>query len=178
MCERVGWFRGGQGSFAEFAVVAAGMAVSTPDEVDDQRAMAVLMQGVTAHYLASDTVPISAGDAVLVHSAAGGFGCMLTQIAKIRGATVLGTVSTDEKAEAAREAGADHTFSYNAFAPGYARSPAATVFAPSSTVSARAPSMAASRPSAFAGRSWSMAPLVALCPPSTSGDSTAEVRST
>jgi NADPH2:quinone reductase len=114
--ERVGWLSGGQGSFADFAVVEAGKAVPLPDDVDDESAVAVLMQGVTAHYLATDTYPIQAGDPVLVHAAAGGVGQMLTQIAKIRGGVVIGTASTEEKAQVARRAGADHVLSYDGFA--------------------------------------------------------------
>jgi NADPH2:quinone reductase len=114
--QRVGWLAGGQGSFAGAAVVAADKAVPVPDEVDDETAAAVLMQGVTAHYLATDTYPIQPGDPVLVHAAAGGVGQLLTQIAKLRGGRVIGTVSTEAKAEAARAAGADETLLYDDFA--------------------------------------------------------------
>jgi NADPH:quinone reductase len=112
----VGWLSGGQGSFADAAVVAADKAVPIPDEVDDETAAAVLMQGVTAHYLATDTYPIQPGDPVLVHAAAGGVGQLLTQIAKLHGGRVIGTVSTEAKAEAARAAGADDTLLYDDFA--------------------------------------------------------------
>jgi NADPH2:quinone reductase len=114
--QRVGWLAGGQGSFAGAAVVAADKAVPVPDEVDDETAAAVLMQGVTAHYLATDTYPIQPGDPVLVHAAAGGVGQLLTQIAKLRGGRVIGTVSTEAKARAARAAGADETLLYDDFA--------------------------------------------------------------
>jgi NADPH2:quinone reductase len=114
--QRVGWFSGGQGTFADAVVVAADRAVPLPDDVDDETAAAVLMQGVTAHYLATDTYPIQPGDPVLVHAAAGGVGQLLTQIAKIRGGRVIGTVSTDAKAEVARAAGADETLLYDDFA--------------------------------------------------------------
>jgi NADPH2:quinone reductase len=114
--QRVGWLSGGQGSFADAAVVAADKAVPVPDEIDDETAAAVLMQGVTAHYLATDTYPIQPGDPVLVHAAAGGVGQLLTQIAKLRGGRVIGTVSTEAKAEAARAAGADETLLYDDFA--------------------------------------------------------------
>ena len=114
--QRVGWFSGGQGSFADAAVVAAAKVVPIPDEVDDETAAAVLMQGVTAHYLAIDTYPIQPGDPVLVHAAAGGVGQLLTQIAKLRGGRVIGTVSTEAKAQAARAAGADDTLLYEDFA--------------------------------------------------------------
>lgn len=114
--QRVGWLTGGQGAFADFAVVEADKAVPVPDDVDDETAAAVLTQGVTAHYLATDTYPIQPGDPVLVHAAAGGVGHLLTQIAKLRGGHVIGTVSTEARAEAARAAGADHTVSYEDFA--------------------------------------------------------------
>ena len=114
--QRVGWLSGGQGSFADAAVVAADKAVPVPDEIDDETAAAVLMQGVTAHYLATDTYPIQPGDPVLVHAAAGGVGQLLTQIAKLRGGRVIGTVSTEAKAGAARAAGADETLLYDDFA--------------------------------------------------------------
>ena len=114
--QRVGWLAGGQGSFADAAVVAADKAVPVPDEVDDETAAAVLMQGVTAHYLATDTYPIQPGDPVLVHAAAGGVGQLLTRIAKLRGGRVIGTVSTEAKAQAARAAGADDTLGYDDFA--------------------------------------------------------------
>jgi NADPH:quinone reductase len=114
--QRVGWFSGGQGSFADAAAVAAAKVVPIPDEVDDETAAAVLMQGVTAHYLAIDTYPIQPGDPVLVHAAAGGVGQLLTQIAKLRGGRVIGTVSAEAKAQAARAAGADDTLLYDDFA--------------------------------------------------------------
>jgi NADPH:quinone reductase len=80
--QRVGWFSGGQGSFADAVVVAADRAVPLPDDVDHETAAAVLMQGVTAHDLATDTYPIQPGDPVVVHAAAGGVGQLLTQIAR------------------------------------------------------------------------------------------------
>jgi NADPH2:quinone reductase len=113
--QRVGWFAGGQGSYADFTVVEARKAVPIPDEVDDETAVAVLLQGVTAHYLAIDTYPIQPGDHVLVHAAAGGVGQLLTQVAKIRGGIVIGTVSTEEKTQAARAAGVDHVVLYDRF---------------------------------------------------------------
>jgi len=113
--QRVGWFSGGQGSYADFTPVVADRAVPIPDGVSDSAAVAVLMQGVTAHYLATDTYPIRPGDHVLVHAAAGGVGRLLTRIAKLRGATVIATVSTDAKADVARSAGADHVLGYRDF---------------------------------------------------------------
>jgi NADPH:quinone reductase len=114
--QRIGWLTGGQGSFADYAVVEAARAVPIPDEVDSETAAAVLMQGVTAHYLATDTYPIQPGDPVLVHAAAGGVGLLLVQVAKLRGGIVIGTVSTKTKAEVARTAGADHVIAYDNFA--------------------------------------------------------------
>lgn len=114
--QRVGWLSGGQGSFADYVAVEAAKAVPIPDDVDDESAAAVLMQGVTAHYLATDTYPIGPGDPVLIHAAAGGVGQLLVQVSKLRGGMVIGTVSTDAKAEAARAAGADHVISYDNFA--------------------------------------------------------------
>ena len=78
-----------------------------PAGVTSQVAAAVLLQGMTAHYLACDTFPLKAGDTALVHAAAGGVGLLLVQIAKKRGARVIATVGTDDKATLAREAGAD-----------------------------------------------------------------------
>jgi NADPH2:quinone reductase len=109
---RVGWLRGGQGSYAEYVLVDAAMAVPIPDAVPDEVAAAVLMQGVTAHYLATDTYRVQPGDTVLVHSAAGGVGQLLTQVVTLRGGRVIGTVSTEPKAEVAREAGAEEVLRY------------------------------------------------------------------
>ena len=111
--QRVGWLRGGQGSYAEFVAVDAAMAVPVPDDVPDDVATAVLMQGVTAHYLATDTFRVQPGDPVLVHAAAGGVGQLLTQVVRLRGGRVLGTVSTPEKVAAARDAGADEVLQYD-----------------------------------------------------------------
>ncbi|MTD13569.1 zinc-binding dehydrogenase [Nakamurella sp. YIM 132087] len=110
--DRVGWFSGGSGSHAEFATVEAGRAVAVPDGITDDQAVAVLMQGITAHYLATDTYPVAPGDPVLVHAAAGGVGQLLTRIAVHRGGTVIGTVSTPAKEAAATAAGASHVFGY------------------------------------------------------------------
>jgi NADPH2:quinone reductase len=111
--QRVGWLRGGQGSYAEFVAVDAAMAVPVPDGIPDDVATAVLMQGVTAHYLATDTYRVQPGDSVLVHAAAGGVGQLLTQVVRLRGGRVIGTVSTPEKAAAARDAGADEVLQYD-----------------------------------------------------------------
>lgn len=107
------------GSYAQYAVAPADRLVPIPDGISTQQAAAVFSQGVTAHYLACSTYPIKQGDTVLVHSAAGGVGLLLTQVAKLRGARVIGTVSSEEKAKVAREAGADETVIYTQtpFAP-------------------------------------------------------------
>lgn len=101
-----------QGSYAEYAVVPAWRLVSIPDDVDTRLAAAVMLQGMTAHYLTHSTYPLRPGDTALVHAAAGGVGLLLVQIAKRRGARVIGTVSTQEKAGTAREFGADEVILY------------------------------------------------------------------
>jgi NADPH2:quinone reductase len=87
--------------------------VRVPDNITTKQAAAVLLQGMTEHYLACSTYPLGAHDTCLVHAAAGGVGLLLCQIAKQRGARVIGTVSTETKAKAAREAGASETILYN-----------------------------------------------------------------
>ncbi len=99
-------------SYAERVVVPASDLLRVPDGVDFPTAAAALLQGMTAHYLSHSTYPIQEGDTVVVHAAAGGVGLLLVQMAKMRGARVLGTVSTEEKAALAREAGADVTIRY------------------------------------------------------------------
>jgi NADPH2:quinone reductase len=100
------------GSYGEYAVVPAAKLVPVPDGVSDQQAAAIMLQGMTAHYLARSTYPIQPGDTVLVHAGAGGVGLLLTQIAKHAGGRVITTVSTEEKAALSREAGADHVILY------------------------------------------------------------------
>ncbi|MSU66244.1 MAG: quinone oxidoreductase [Opitutus sp.] len=95
------------GGYAQEAVVAAGQTVKIPEGVSAKLAAAVMLQGMTAHYLACDTFPLKSGDTAVVHAGAGGVGLLLIQIAKLRGARVLATVGTDDKAKLAREAGAD-----------------------------------------------------------------------
>lgn len=114
--QRVGWLAGGQGSFSEYAVVDGSRLVAIPSVIDDETAVAALMQGITAHYLATDTFPVGEGDVVVVHAAAGGVGQLLTQIAKLKGAIVIGTTSTPAKAEIAEQNGADRVFGYDEFA--------------------------------------------------------------
>jgi len=101
-----------QGSYAEYAVVPTWKLIPIPDGVDTRQAAAVLLQGMTAHYLSHSTYPIQPGDTALVHAAAGGVGLLLVQMAKRRGARVIGTVSTEEKARLAREVGADEVILY------------------------------------------------------------------
>lgn len=101
-----------QGAYAEYAVVPAARLVPVPEGVDLHQAAAVMLQGMTAHYLTHSTYPLKAGDTALVHAAAGGAGLLLVQIAKRLGARVIGTVSTEEKAQLAREAGADEIVLY------------------------------------------------------------------
>jgi NADPH2:quinone reductase len=101
-----------RGAYAEYAVAAAERLVPLPDGVSAKQAAAVLLQGITAHFLAFSTYPLHPGDTCLVHAAAGGVGLLLCQIATRRGARVIGTTSTEEKAALAREAGADHVILY------------------------------------------------------------------
>ncbi len=93
-------------------VAPAERLVRLPDGLGFRDGAASMLQGMTAHYLASSTYPLKQGETCLVHAAAGGVGLLLCQIAKMRGATVIGTVSTDAKAALARDAGADHTIVY------------------------------------------------------------------
>jgi NADPH2:quinone reductase len=93
------------GSYAERVLVRAERAVAVPGGVSAELASAALLQGMTAHYLATDTYAVQAGDDVLVHAAAGGVGLLLTQVAKLRGGRVIATTSSGEKAALAREAG-------------------------------------------------------------------------
>jgi NADPH2:quinone reductase len=110
--DRVAWV-GAQGSYAEQLAVDADQVVPVPAAVSSEDAAAVLLQGITAQYLATSTYPVAAGDTVVVHAAAGGVGLLLTQIVKLRGAHVIATTSTPAKAELAREAGADEVIGYD-----------------------------------------------------------------
>jgi NADPH2:quinone reductase len=107
------------GGYAEYAIVPAAEAVPVPPSVDDGVACAVMLQGVTAQYLATSTYPIAAGETVLVHAAAGGVGRLLTQLAKHAGATVIATAGGSAKVDLARSAGADEVIDYGItdFAP-------------------------------------------------------------
>ncbi|MFN7982073.1 MAG: quinone oxidoreductase [Vicinamibacterales bacterium] len=101
-----------RGSYAEYAKVPAAQVVKIPDSVSFEQAAAVMLQGMTAHYLTRSTFALASGDSCLVHAAAGGTGALIVQMAKGVGATVIGTVSTPEKAAIATAAGADHIIYY------------------------------------------------------------------
>jgi NADPH:quinone reductase len=113
--ERVAWVAA-PGSYAERVVVDAAKAVPVPEGIAPEPAAGALLQGMTAHYLARSTYPVGPGDTAVVHAAAGGVGLLLTQIVKLAGGTVIGTTSSEEKAELARGAGADHVIGYDGFA--------------------------------------------------------------
>jgi NADPH:quinone reductase len=113
--ERVAW-KAAPGSYAEHVVVSEREAVPIPDGVSSELAAAVLLQGTTAHYLATSTYPVEPGDEAVVLAAAGGVGRLLTQIVKLRGGRVIAVTSSDEKARLAREAGADEVLGYDGFA--------------------------------------------------------------
>ena len=109
--ERVG-YASIPGSYAEYAIVPAARLVPIPPNIDARTAAALMLQGMTAHYLTHSTYPLKKGETALLHAAAGGVGLLLIQIAKQLGATVLGTVSTEAKAKLAKEMGADHLILY------------------------------------------------------------------
>jgi NADPH2:quinone reductase len=101
------------GAYAELAVVPAARLVKIPEGITTHQAAAAMLQGITAHFLATSTYPLKPGDVCIVHAAAGGVGQLLCQVAKLRGARVFGTVSTEEKATIARAAGADEVILYS-----------------------------------------------------------------
>ena len=103
-----------RGSYAEYAAVPETSLVKLPDTIDFESAAAAMLQGMTAHYLTNSTFPLNSGQSCLVHAAAGGAGRLTAQMAKIRGARVIGTVSTEEKAAVATKAGVDHPIIYTA----------------------------------------------------------------
>lgn len=112
--DKVAW-SDAPGSYAEQAVVPAGHAVPVPNGVDLKTAAAVMLQGMTAHYLCFSTFPVAEGNVTVVHAAAGGVGLLLTQLVKRRGGTVVATTSTTAKAALAQQAGADHVTTYGEF---------------------------------------------------------------
>ena len=105
-------YTGVAGAYAQYAAVPAARLVTLPAGLSTRQGAAAMLQGLTAHYLACSTYPLKSGDTCLVHAAAGGVGLLLCQIAKMRGARVIGTVSTEEKAKLAREAGASDVILY------------------------------------------------------------------
>ena len=105
-------YTGVRGSYAEYAAVPADRLVKVPENVTTKQAASIMLQGMTVHYLTHSTFPLKPGDTCLVHAAAGGVGLVLVQVAKMRGATVIGTCSTEAKAKQVREAGADHVILY------------------------------------------------------------------
>jgi NADPH2:quinone reductase len=109
--DRVAWC-GLQGAYAEYAAVLAERLVPIPQGMSDQQAAAAMLQGMTAHYLSHDTFPLKKGETSLIHAAAGGVGLLLAQMAHNIGARVIGTVSTEQKAKLARDAGADEVILY------------------------------------------------------------------
>jgi NADPH2:quinone reductase len=105
-------FTGVLGSYAEFAAVPAERLVKIPEGLDFNDAAAAMLQGMTAHYLSHSTYPLKRGETALIHAAAGGVGLLLVQMSKHLGARVIGTAGTEEKAQLAREAGADEVIIY------------------------------------------------------------------
>jgi NADPH2:quinone reductase len=108
---RVGWAMI-KGGYAELVALPAERLVPIPDDIEDRTAAALLLQGMTAHYLLTDCYRVQKGEWILIHAAAGGMGLLLTQIARGLGARIIGTTSTEEKAALAREAGADEIVLY------------------------------------------------------------------
>lgn len=109
--DRVAWAMS-RGSYAEYAAVPESQLVALPDRVDFRDGAAAMLQGMTAHYLSHSTYPLKKGDTALIHAAAGGTGLLLVQMAKLAGARVIGTTSTEAKAQLARAAGADEVILY------------------------------------------------------------------
>ncbi|MDH3498945.1 MAG: quinone oxidoreductase [Acidimicrobiia bacterium] len=111
--DRVAFSQVLSGSYADLAAVRAAELVRVPDGVDLEVAAAAMLQGMTAHYLCTSTFPLDEGDVCLIHAGAGGVGLLLTQMAKLRGATVIATAGSDEKVALSRRAGADHVINYD-----------------------------------------------------------------
>jgi NADPH2:quinone reductase len=114
--DRVCWQSAGSGSYAEQVTLRADAAIPVPDGMDLTVAAALLLQGLTAHYLVDSTFPVTAGQDILVHAGAGGVGLLLTQLAVARGARVITTVSTQQKADLSRAAGAGDVIRYDQLA--------------------------------------------------------------
>ncbi len=111
--DRVAFFASSSGAYAEYATVLADKAVIVPAELNDEIAAAIMLQGITAYYLSHLTFPLNKNHVALIHAGAGGVGQLLIQIAKILGAKVISTVSTEAKAELAKAAGADQVINYS-----------------------------------------------------------------
>ena len=111
--DRVAYAMGAPGSYCEERIYPAARLVRLPDEIDDSHAAAMMLQGMTAQYLLRSTYRVKAGDTILIHAAAGGVGLIACQWAKHLGATVIGTVGTDEKAALAKRHGCDHPIVYS-----------------------------------------------------------------
>ena len=110
--DRVAYVGGPLGAYSESRNIAASLLVNLPDSLSFEQGAAMMMQGLTAQYLLRRTYRVQPGDTILIHAAAGGVGLIVCQWAKALGATVIGTVSSDEKAEIARQHGCDHTIIY------------------------------------------------------------------
>lgn len=110
--QRVAWMDRKYGGYAQWKVLNADLAVALPDDIDDVTAAAIFLKGLTAHAFVAGAHKVRAGERVLVHAAAGGVGRLLAQMAKARGAMVIGTAGSPEKAEIARESGCDHVILY------------------------------------------------------------------
>ena len=110
--DRITWYHASPGSYGEYAVLPASVALPVPAGTDLKLAAASMLQGMTAHYLTHSTYPLKPGDICLVHAAAGGTGMLIVQMAKMLGAQVIGTTSTAEKAVRARQAGCDEVILY------------------------------------------------------------------
>jgi NADPH:quinone reductase len=102
-----------QGAYAEYTIAPAAKCATVPASLKLEEAVALGIQGMTAHYLACDTFPLKKGHTCLIHAAAGGTGALLVQIARLRGATIIGTVGSAEKAKIAKRAGAHKIINYN-----------------------------------------------------------------
>lgn len=111
--DRVAYCGGPMGSYAEARVMPSRLLVKLPDGISDETGAAAMLKGLTTHYLIFSTYAVKAGDTILVHAAAGGVGLILCQWAKHLGATVIGTVGSDEKARLAAQHGCDHTINYS-----------------------------------------------------------------
>lgn len=111
--DRVAYPMAPTGAYAEMRLAPADRLVKLPDDIDDRRAAAMMLKGMTAHYLLHRTYPVKAGETILFHAAAGGVGLIACQWAKALGATVIGTVGSDEKADLARAHGCDHVIVYS-----------------------------------------------------------------